>query len=89
MSTYTLDGIRGLDLSITLEGTPQGMRGYGLAFNDDADIVAETESRHYIGYCRADVLASIIGDLTNVDPMQDAADIWDALNASDIHCHCD
>jgi uncharacterized protein YuzB (UPF0349 family) len=90
MTTYTLDGIRGLDLSITVEPSMQGMRGYGIAFDDDADIVAETESRQYIGYCIADVLASIAGDLTNGDDnMRDASDIFEAIGAAGIECHCD
>lgn len=90
MNTYTLDNIRGLDLSITVEPSMQGMRGYGIAFDNDADIVAETEARQYIGYCIPDVLASIAGDLTNGDDiMRDASDIFDALAERGLFCHCD
>ena len=90
MTTYALDAIRGLDLSITIEPSSQGYRGYGIAFDDDADIVAETDSRMYIGYCIPDVLASIAGDLTNGDDvMRDASDIFDALHARGLICHCD
>lgn len=90
MSTYTLDNVRGLDLSITIEPSLQGYRGYGIAFDDDADIVAETDARMYIGYCIPDILASIAGDLTNGDDnMRDASDIFAALHALGLVCHCD
>lgn len=90
MNTYTLDNIRGLDLSITVEPSLQGYRGYGIAFDNDADIVAETDSRQYIGHCITDVLASIAGDLTNgYDIMRDASDIFDALESHGLVCHCD
>lgn len=88
MSTYTLDNVRGLDLSITIEPSLQGYRGYGIAFDDD--IVAETDARMYIGYCIPDILASVAGDLTNGDDnMRDASDIFDALHALGLVCHCD
>ena len=90
MPTYTLDNLRGLDLSITIEPSLQGYRGYGIAFDEDADIVGETASRLYIGYCIPDILASIAGDLTNGDDnMRDASDIFDALHAHGLVCHCD
>lgn len=84
MAVYTFDDIRNLSLTIMAEPTTQGFRAYGLAFNDDADLVAETGSRHYIGYCTADVLASIMGDLTNGDDI-----MRDALAAHGLTCCCD
>ena len=90
MNTYAIDNVRGRDLSITVDQSLQGYRAYGIAFNDDADIVEETESRQYIGYCTADVLVSIAGDLTNGDDdTRDATDIWDAINSAGLFCHCD
>ena len=90
MTSYAIDNVRGRDLSINVDQSLQGHRAYGIAFTDDAAIVAETESRQYIGYCTADVLVSIAGDLTNGDDdTRDATDIWDAINSAGLFCHCD
>lgn len=63
MSThvFTVTGRATIEAHITIEpggyGMPGAQRtvGYGIAFNDDADTVADTDSTGYIDYCRPEI----------------------------------
>ena len=58
MTTYrlALAGRATIDAHVTLAPGPHKIDAYGIAFNDDADVVAETGSTGYIDYCRACIL---------------------------------
>jgi len=56
MSTHTIK-LNGLDARITIErGNPVGYPAYGIAFDEDANIIADFDSRTYGGYCTAEIL---------------------------------
>jgi hypothetical protein len=50
---FTLEGRLRLDARIYVTPGPHKIDAYGLAFDDGANIRAETNSTGYIGYCRA------------------------------------
>lgn len=71
----------GTEISVTVETSLQGFRAYGLYFDVDARVIAETNSRQFIGYCRGCVVQSVV---TELEPYTDRVDI-------EVHydCTCD
>lgn len=52
------------EIFVHLEPTMQGMRASGILFDAEGDEVTSTESRHFIGYCRNEILDSIARKLS-------------------------
>lgn len=44
----------------------QGYRASGIRFDADANVIAETDSRQYIGYSRKDVQALVRAELKTI-----------------------
>lgn len=49
--------------TVIIEPSLQGVRAYGIRFDKDANVIAETESRQFIGYTRAEVRAIVRAEL--------------------------
>lgn len=52
-----------MSYTIQIDPKPYGLYAWGLMFDRDANVVAETESRLYIGYTRAEIRAEIRAEL--------------------------
>lgn len=90
MSTYTIPLDGELEASISVEPSLQGLRAHSLLFNDDADIVAETDSTQYIDYCHTEVCAREIFKLLESAGIDYAANVWDDLSGAGMpECVCD
>lgn len=88
MATYNLPELHGIEPHVVIEPSLQGSRAYGLAFNDGADVIAETDSRQFIDYCHACIAHSIIHEL--LDSLSTAhAGLYDYLDAAGLPCQCD
>lgn len=48
---------------VHIEPSMQGSRAWGMRFDKDANVIAETESRQYIGYTRAEIRRIIRAEL--------------------------
>lgn len=88
MATYSLPAIAGIEPVVILDPAPQGIRAYGIAFDDDANMVAETASRLFIDYCDACIAHSIVHDM--LDSLGIAhVGTRDVLASAGLECHCD
>lgn len=90
MSTYTIPLDGELEASINLQSSLQGLRAHSLLFDDDADIVSETESMQYIDYCRTCTCGAEIFRLLESAGIDYAANVWEDLSGAGIpECACD
>ena len=82
MSTTTKIALSdGTELRVTTEPSLQGTRAWGIAFDENADVITETQSQQYIGYCHGCIVQSVV---TEMEPYTDRKDIT-------VHyeCTCD
>jgi hypothetical protein len=72
MATTIVKLTGGDEIYVMTTPTLQGMSASGILFAPDAETIAETDSRQYIGYCRGCVVQSVVSDL---EPYTDRKDI--------------
>lgn len=90
MSTYTIPLDGELEASVSIEPAHQGLRAHSLLFNDDADIVSETDSIQYIDYCYTCASGAEIFRLLTEAGIDYAANVWDDLSGAGMpECACD
>lgn len=88
MSTYDIEISDTESVTVTIEPAAQGARGYSILFNADADVIAETASTHYLGYCIREIIAKEIFAVLVVTP--DDFNVWEILDCADIpECPCE
>jgi hypothetical protein len=88
MATYTLT-LNGLDARVTLDHGVNTVSAYGLTFDESADVVTETESRRFSGYCDSEIVYSIACDMLHTRRGIEAEDISDAVEALGLTCECE
>lgn len=88
MSTEIEIVLNGHDTRVVLDNGYQGVHAYGFVFGL-TDIVKEFESKHFIGYCHAEIALNIITDLLDGIEDVDYDDIVNALMNLDYVCECD
>ena len=84
--------INGLSANIGIDpSVMQGITAWGILFDDaTGDTLAETETKHFIGYCLFDVVYLIAEDMMHTRNRIDANDIYRAILDSGIpECNCD
>lgn len=86
MISYTIPVNNNLEAYIHIEPSLQGSRAYSLLFDNDAEIVAETDNVQYIDYCHTDICA---GEITKMLP-DNNMNVWDILSSAGMpECACD
>lgn len=89
MATHIV-AVKGLEARVfILKGTPQGYPAYGIAFDEDANTVDETDTTMYGGYCHAEIVGLVAGDMLATRRGIEYADIWEALESIGLTCECD
>ena len=89
MSTHTIK-LDGLDARITIErGNPVGFPAYGIAFDEDANIIADFDSRTYGGYCTAEILERIAYMMFNKHRAIEYEQIVSAVESAGHECTCE
>lgn len=81
--------LNGLEARIFVEPSSQGLRAYSILFDDNADVINETESIQYIGYCLSCVAYRVACDLFDYRKQVEPFAIADSLEADGLSCHCD
>lgn len=88
MSTYTIPIDRHHEALVTIadRSGPWGVNASSIAFNSDADIVAETTTTTYCGYCAAEIIhQEIAAMIPNVSDER----IAHLLESRGLECECD
>ena len=86
MNSYTIPLDDNLEAMVYIEPALQGSRAYSLLFDDDAEIVAETDSVQYVDYCRTEICA---GEINKLLP-DNNLDVWDILASAGMpECVCE
>ena len=80
------------EVRIFIDHTPQQSFAHGLAFNENADIIAQRGSTGFVGFCNAEIVAAIVDELIfgrRVDGVFiDKPEINAALENAGLICHC-
>lgn len=85
MNSYTIPLDDNLEAMVYIEPSMQGNRAYSLLFNDDAEIVSETDSVQYIDYCRTEICAREIDRMLPDNNLN----VWDILASAGMpECVC-
>lgn len=86
MNSCTIPITDNLEAMIYIEQSLQGNRAYSLLFDDEAEIVAETDSVQYIDYCLTEICAQ---EITKMLP-DNNLNVWDILASAGMpECACD
>lgn len=93
MSTYTIPTGDGEEARITIEpGNSVGYPAHGIYFNHNADIIAETRTTTYHGYCTQEILCQEIPRLLTIlgrdVPDYEVLDYM-VTDATGLTCDCD
>jgi hypothetical protein len=85
----TLTGRETIDACVNIDHDINTSVAYGLAFNDDGDVVAETDSTRYSGFCEAEIVYHELHRLIAWRWGIESGDIADALDMRGIMCDCE
>lgn len=95
MSTLVIS-VRGLEAHVNIEHGFQATSAWGIAFDEDADIVVETETRRFLGFCDYEIAYEVAGDMLAGRRAHPAAtrgiewaDISAAIEALGHACDCE
>lgn len=78
--------LHGLEARVTLSHGVQSVTAHGICFNENGDIVTETDSKQFIGYCDAEILYAVADGMLTTRRRIESSEVWDALP---IQCECD
>lgn len=86
MNSYIIPINSNLEAMVYIKPSLQGNRAYSLLFDEDAGLIAETDSVQYMDYCLTEICAREIGRmLPDID-----LNVWDALASAGMpECVCD
>ena len=88
MRTYTLT-INGLEARVTLEHGANTISASGIVFDEYSNIVTERDTLRYSGFCDAEIVYSIAGDMLTTRRRIEHEDVADAVQALGLTCTCD
>lgn len=89
MRTIALPDMRGLDVSVSITHGINTASAYGLTLDENADVVAETDTRRFSGFCDRCIAYDIAGDMIATRRRIEHSDISDALDEIELECRCD
>ena len=89
MAFYRIE-LDGLDARITIDrGNSVGYPAYGIAFDEDANIIADFDSRTYGGYCHAEILAVMAHAMFNRHRPVEFEAVTYAVAVAGHECQCE
>lgn len=86
---FTLTGRITIDASIDIHRGIETASAWGLAFDQDADVIADTDSTRYSGYCDAEIAYHELHRLFAGRWGIESEDIAAAVDAQLPICECD
>jgi hypothetical protein len=89
VASYEIE-IRGLDARVTITRGNETASAWGILFDENAEIVTETESTRYSGYCDAEILTAVVGEMAFSRRGIEWDDIHATVEALDLPaCECE
>lgn len=87
--TFTLAGRITIDATIEISHGTETVSAWGLAFDGNADVIGETDSARYSGFCDSEVAYDELHRLINGRWGVESEDIAAAIDARMPACQCD
>ncbi len=78
--------LHGLEARVTLSHGVHSVTAHGICFDENGDIVTETDGRQFMDYCDAEIVYLIADEMMTTRRQIESSDVWDALP---IQCECE